>query len=48
MPLLNVKSQNKNNKIKNLLSRKNRGKVCTSQDYFKLDTLDLLKNAYQN
>ena len=43
-----VEVPTKNSRFKDLLSRNKKSKICTSQNYFKLDALDLLKNAYQN
>lgn len=48
MPLSNTAPLSKADRFKKMLNRKQHGRVCTSTDYFKLNPLDLLKNAYEN
>ena len=48
MPFFNNAPPTKADRFKKMLSRKQQGKVCTTSDYFKLNTLDLLKNAYED
>ena len=47
MPLAMAAPLSKADRFKKMLSRKHQGKVCTSPEYFKLNPLDLLKNAYE-